>query len=459
MTVSRWAVGRLHYRRSLASRVTLLATIAVAFAVALLSVTTYLVVSIQMQRNIDASLLERARAAGKDPTVLNTMTERKSARFVAAADVRVIFYDIESGPVVGDRLGMMPLNDSEIEVAEGKHKQSMRTVYFNGGRWRMVAVQTNNYGEALILAQPLEDLERILKRLGIVMLVFGLLGVVGAGIAGWAVARNGLRPVRRLTASVEHIARTEDLEPLRVEGADEVARLATAFNHLLRSVSASRDRQRRLVGDASHELRTPLTSIRTNIDLLTQASESGRLSEEQRSEMLTDIRLQMDEMTQLIQDLVHLAREEEVDPQPVDLDLRTIVEQALERVRLRAQDISFDTDLEPLPAHGDPAALERAVLNLLDNAVKWSPPDATVGVSLRDGTLTVDDEGPGIPEENRTRVFERFWRTDESRALPGSGLGLSIVQQVAERHGGSVSAGASPRGGARLQLSLPRRQS
>ena len=116
----------------------------------------------------------------------------------------------------------------------------------------------------------------MLDRLGLVMLLFGLAGMIGAGLAGWAVARNGLRPVRRLTTAVEEIARTERLDPIPVEGDDEVARLAMAFNAMLTALSASQARQRQLVADAGHELRTPLTSLRTNLDLLAQADALGR---------------------------------------------------------------------------------------------------------------------------------------------------------------------------------------
>ena len=112
----------------------------------------------------------------------------------------------------------------------------------------------------------------MLGRLGLVALFFGLAGVIAAALAGWGVARNGLRPVRTLTAAAEEIARTERLDPIPVEGNDEIARLATAFNAMLSSLAASRDRQRQLVADAGHELRTPLTSLRTNLDLLAQAA-------------------------------------------------------------------------------------------------------------------------------------------------------------------------------------------
>ena len=309
-------------------------------------------------------------------------------------------------------------------------------------------------GQALVLAQSLEPQRQTLAKLGTVMLIFGIAGVVAAGAAGWAVARNGLRPVRRLTGAVESIARTEDLRPLPVEGDDEIARLATAFNHMLAALAASRDRQRRLVADAGHELRTPLTSLRTNLDLLAQAGPD--LPEDARSELIEDVRAQIGELTTLIGDLVELARDDPMATTVVEtVDLEDVVDRALARVRRRAPGVVFDSATESWWLTGDAGGLERAVTNLLDNAAKWSPEGGTVTVRLAHGVLTVDDEGTGISEEDLPHVFERFWRSRESRAMPGSGLGLAIVAQVVERHAGTVDAGRSPSGGARMTVTMP----
>ncbi len=279
--------------------------------------------------------------------------------------------------------------------------------------------------------------------------------MLAALLAGWLVARNGLRPLRRLTSRVEHIAMTEDLRPLRVEGDDEVARLATAFNQMLLALGASRDRQRRLVADASHELRTPLTSLRTNLDLLRQAEGNTALPADARLELLDDVRGQIEELSALVGDLVELARDEPTTRVVAEVDLADVVERAVTRVRRRAQDVSFDVDLDPWRVVGDSNGLERAVTNLLDNAAKWSPPEGTVFVRLTDGVLTVDDQGTGVAEADRPHVFERFYRAEESRAMPGSGLGLAIVRQVIDRHGGQLQVTEAPSGGARFALWLP----
>jgi len=340
-------------------------------------------------------------------------------------------------------------------VADGSSSSSVRTVAVDGSDYRVVAVPSQETGFAVVLVQNMETQEGVLKRLGAVMLLFGLAGVIGAAAAGWTVARNGLRPVRRLTRNVERIARTEDLHPLPVEGDDEIARLAIAFNDMLAALSASRDRQRRLVADAGHELRTPLTSLRTNLDLLLQADAAGGLDATARAELLDDVSAQIEEMSNLVGDLVELARDEPLTPVVEQVDLAEVVESAVVRARRRGSSLTFEVETDPWWVVGESASLERAVTNLLDNAVKWSPPGGTIRVRLNHGTLTVDDEGPGIAPRDREHVFERFYRSEESRSMPGSGLGLSIVRQVIERHDGSVRVDESNDGGTRMVLQVP----
>jgi two-component system sensor histidine kinase MprB len=375
---------------------------------------------------------------------------------LGAADVRIGFvYADGTVSTVDQGTSPIPLADQELDVARGERDTSVRTVATDEERYRVVAVPTRQPGVALVLAQSLEPTDETLERLGLVLTLFGLLGVLGSTLAGWAVARNGLRPVRRLTDAAENVARTERLDPIAVEGNDEIARLASAFNAMLVALSTSRDRQRQLVADAGHELRTPLTSLRTNLDLLVQADAAGGLSDRARSELLSDVRFQIEELTTLIGDLVELARDEPLPVTVEPVDLAEVTHRAVDRVRRRASSLDIDVRAEPWWVTGDPGALERAVTNLLDNAVKWSPPLGRVTVRLEDGVLLVADEGQGIAEEDLPHVFDRFYRSRESRALPGSGLGLAIVRQVAERHGGTVRAGASPAGGAAIWFEVP----
>jgi two-component system, OmpR family, sensor histidine kinase MprB len=288
--------------------------------------------------------------------------------------------------------------------------------------------------------------------------VDGGLGVIGAALAGHAVARSGLRPVAELTSAAEQIARTEQLRPIPVTGSDEIARLSQAFNAMLGALARSLERQRRLVGDAGHELRTPLTSVRTNLDLLIQADQRGGLAEADRQQLLDDVRAQMDELTQLIGDLTELARDLPQARAFERLELMHVVDDAIARVRRRAPGLHWDVQLTPFPVLGDEQLLARAVTNLLDNAAKYSPPDGRVTVRLVDGTLTVIDSGQGIAPADLPHVFERFYRSAEARSRPGSGLGLAIVKHAADQHGGLVYASNAAQGGAQFTLWLPHAQ-
>jgi two-component system sensor histidine kinase MprB len=451
--VKLWAP--LHYRRSLASRVILLTTMAVGFAVTAVAFAAYATVRMQSMHSLDQSLHSRASQAARANTLDALSREEIPPWALGAADVKIMFLDAMHQTVRGtSSSAASQIGRTEFRVALGQKSWSARTVTLDGERHRVVAVRAGD-GQALILAQSLEPTDQMLDRLGLVMLLFGLAGMISAGLAGWAVARNGLRPVRRLTTAVEEIARTERLDPIPVEGNDEVARLALAFNAMLTALSASQARQRQLVADAGHELRTPLTSLRTNLDLLAQADDSRELSHESRQELLADVRGQIHEMTTLIGDLVELAREDPAIPAVEPVELAAVVGQAVTRVRRRTTTVEFVVRTEPWWVTGDAAALERAITNLLDNATKWSPEGGRISVELSQGTVMVADEGSGISDEDLPHVFDRFYRSTDSRGMPGSGLGLSIVKAVADRHGGVVRAGTGPDGGAAFWFHVP----
>ena len=182
---------------------------------------------------------------------------------------------------------------------------------------------------------------------------------------------------------------------------------------------------------------------------------SAQISDADRAELIGDVRAQMEELSVLVGDLVELSRDAKPQAAPEPVNLGDVVRQAVDRVRRRAPHLKFDIQLQPWYLEGDPATLERAVTNLLDNAAKWSPEEGTVTVRLSDGLLQVADQGPGIAEEDLPHVFERFYRSTEARTMPGSGLGLAIVRQAAENHGGRVAAARAPSGGALLGLWLP----
>jgi two-component system sensor histidine kinase MprB len=475
-----WWREKLHHL-SLHARVTLLAAVAVGLSVLLVSVSAYLTVRQQMYRNLDSSLIDRAGQAAKKGVLTNLANlQNIPPDALGLSDIQLGLYTAD-----GQKLGaadsyLPPMGAAELAIAQGQGDEaSVRTVGTSGGpHFRVVAVPAQYCPEpdrrgsclaeyqpaALVVAQSLRPVDQTLHNLGVVLWAVGLLGVIGAALAGNAIAQSGLRPLARLTGAAEHVARTEELRPIPISGSDEISRLAQAFNAMLAALARSQDRQRRLVGDAGHELRTPLTSIRTNLDLLAQADKRGGLRPEDRQQLLDDVRAQMDELTNLIGDLTELARDTPQVRDAEQIELSNVVEDALIKVRRRAPGLDWDVQLTPFPVWGDERLLGRAVTNLLDNAAKYSTPEQPVAegepkgkvtVRLLDGVLTVTDSGPGIAEADLPHVFERFYRSSEARSLPGSGLGLAIVKHAAEQHGGMIYARNTVGGGAQFTLWLP----
>jgi two-component system sensor histidine kinase MprB len=314
-------------------------------------------------------------------------------------------------------------------------------------------------GYAIVAARSLDATHQVLHRLRGILFLLSIVGAFAALGLGLVVARAGLRPLGRLTGAVETVARTQDLDVQIAipagHGRDEVARLTDAFNSMVAALAQARTRQAQLIADAGHELRTPLTSLRTNVDLLVRSERSGRaLPADQREALLSSVTAQLEEMTTLVRELVVLSHEDPgVERTAVRLD--SVLDLSLQRVRRRAGERHIVVESEPWELVGDAGALERALVNVLDNAVKFSPARSTITVHLSGGVLTVSDEGPGVLEADRDKVFDRFWRGDDARGTPGSGLGMAIVADAVATHGGTARVGQAPGGGALVVLSLP----
>ena len=449
---------------SLRARIGVLAAVAAAGAVILVSVVAFFIVRQNILASLDANLLQRATAAAQSELVDPQQLASTPTGALGAGDIRLaLLYDNGLAQSARGAVTAPPLGEEELAVARGEVASSVRTATDGRVQYRVVAVDAGE-GRALVIGQRLDATRAVLTRLGIALPAIGGVGVALAALAGAAVARTGLRPVQELTEATERVAATGELRPMRVDGSDELARLTASFNDMLGALAASQEQQRRLVADAGHELRTPLTSMRTNLELLAAAARPGAppLPESDRAEILDDLQAQISELSTLVGDLVELAREDAPQVVHEPVELTDVVSRALERARRRAGDVEFTATLLPWTLIGDATALERAVLNLLDNAAKWSPPGGTVRVQMRpidqwSVLLEVADAGPGIAEQDLPRVFDRFYRAPGARTMPGSGLGLSIVRQVAVRHGGAVWAGRAPEGGALLALRLPGR--
>ncbi len=350
------------------------------------------------------------------------------------------------------------LEQEDIDVIYGRSSFSQRQA-----RSRLVLTTATGVEDwSLVLVQDLAALRSMTSHMAVVFVIVAGIGALIALMAGWAVARTSLVPVQVLIEGTERIAETDDLTPLPVYGSDEMTHLTESFNDMLRSLQESRVRQSQLVADAGHELKTPLTSLRTNIELLMMASRSTQamISDEDTADLERDVLGQLEELTTLVTDLVDLAREDASEAVYEPLGVGDILDGVIDRVERRRSDVNFQYDLIDWYLMGDHRGLSRAFLNILDNAAKWSPQGGTVRMQMRQiarnrVSISVHDEGPGIPEKDRELVFERFYRSVESRSMPGSGLGLAIVKQVMESHGGSVRAIRSPYGGACMVLELP----
>jgi two-component system sensor histidine kinase MprB len=456
---------------ALRTRIALLCAVGVGVAGALAALASFFVVRNELTRQNDRALIAQAKGVATDSgtggsPALSEEIGGLSPAELRAADVQVILlvsagstYRYFSSPGASQ----LVLGPSELAVAQGRSRQSLRTVELDGIDFRVAAVPAGT-GAAVVLARSLADQEDLLSRLAATSTAIGGMAVVLAGAAGYSVARAGLAPVARLTAAAERVARTTELVPIPVPAgpADgEVVRLAIAFNAMLAALAAGRESERRLVADAGHELRTPLTSMRTNLDLLLQAEQSAaepdgpRLDPADRADLLADLHAQTGELSDLVGDLVELSRGGLRESGAARVDLAAVVTRAAERARRRGPDIGLTVVTSPFDVLADPAALERAVVNVLDNAIRWTPPGGTVALLQNGGVITVDDTGPGFAPQDLPYVFDRFYRAPAARAMPGSGLGLAIVAQVTARHGGTVVAGRAPTGGARITIVLP----
>jgi two-component system sensor histidine kinase MprB len=447
---------------------TIMSACAVGVAVVVVAVTAWWLVHAKLYEQFDVQLHSYAQVAAKADTPTEALQTVRGTAGQGRSDrvpkLIVQFLD-QSGHRVagaGDRISAIPVTATARAVAAGRLPDQSETVHIGSDRYRVWTVHRT--GGAAQVAQNSEGTEDTLAVLGLWFAVVALVGVAGAAVIGLFVARAALRPVRELTLGAERVARTQDLRAeISVQGRDEVARLAEAFNAMLTALANSRAAQQRLIQDAGHELRTPLASLRNNIELLLHAraqQNTGKaLSAEDQTRLLTDLDLQSIELTSLVAELVDLSKEDPVPESPQQVELTDVVDAAVERGRPRAPHVRFEVASMPVTLWCRPISLQRAVLNLVDNAAKWSPPGGVVTVSVTvtgsHATIAVADQGPGIPAVDLPHVFERFYRSAAARALPGSGLGLAIVDQIAQVHGGTVAATNTTSGGALVSMTFP----
>jgi two-component system sensor histidine kinase MprB len=441
---------------SLRARLTAVTAFLLAVAVSAGFVAAWFLVQNELRGEIDKALVDRSRAI---VAIGNRTLPNPGSRIPGrVAPPRLgeaagyIQFVRSNGRVILAANETVPLPATGApDVAAGRRRSFFRDATIGGTHVRIYTTRIRN-GVAVQIARSLTEVDTVLSRLRLLFIALSVLAVTSAAGIGLFLSRAALRPVRRLTEHAERIAATGDLSERTNEGrTDELGRLAVAFNTMLDALADSVRAQRQLVADASHELRTPLAAARTNLEVLQLHDE---LPGAVRRRIVTDANDELKEMTQLIEELVELARGDVriLETQPVRLD--HIAEESVAAAGRRSGRPLL-AELSPTIVAGSPAALGRAISNLIDNALKWGPSGTPVEVTVQNGVVAVRDHGPGIAEEDLPYIFDRFYRATSARGLPGSGLGLAIVRQIADAHGGTVTASPAAGGGSVFTLRLP----
>jgi len=443
----------------------LAAATAVGIAIVIAAIVTYWVVRGQLVGQVDDALRAQGAAVQHGYALRNPFPSLPAGAGGPAPYVQVVLADGRQVSVPGGGNDVtLPVDAHVRAVATGKAGPYLTDVTAGHAHLREIVFVTQIVGlnetAAVQLARPLSSVDHVLSHLRLILFLLILGGVALAAALGRLAARRVLAPLGEVAQTASYITKTDDLSKrLGVHADDEVGELATRFNTMLEHLETSRAAlddsmraQRQLVADASHELRTPVTSLRTNIEVLLQG---GELSDEERRRLLADVVEQSEELTALVSDLIELARGDEPAIGADDVRLDRVVEESVARARRNAPGLRFELRAGPVAVEGVAARLERAVNNLLDNASRHSPPGGTVEVDVDSNGIRVRDHGAGIDEADLPHVFDRFYRGAKVRGQQGSGLGLAIVRQVAEQHGGAVTASNAPDGGAVFSIKLP----
>ncbi len=344
----------------------------------------------------------------------------------------------------------LPINEVDLEWAtrESSRMQLRQRLYdsdVEGIHYRVLSREVPPAG-LIQIGRDLSEVDAVLGEMKNRIILFGAGGILFASLVAWVFVSRFTRPVVRLTKAAEKVAKTQDLVAfIEVgEGDSEVNRLAESFNIMLEALATSREQQQRLIEDASHELRTPLTSLRTNIEVLLRSSS---IDPAEQSAILADVKVEAEQLGVLVTELVELAtsvsREEESF---TESDLGEVADEVVDRFRRRTErDLTLTVtgeNIREIRIFG----IQRAISNLIENAIKFSPEEMPIDISVKDGRVAVRDHGTGIPAADKARMFDRFFRATTTRSMPGSGLGLSIVSEVVRGHGGEVFVEDPPNG-------------
>jgi two-component system, OmpR family, sensor histidine kinase MprB len=431
---------------SLRTRVAIAVGAVVFGTLAIVAAVVYPAVGANLRGKNDQALIQVARQA---PTIAGKLKQAGAVGQLVpfgAAQLQIV-----SAVKVGPTDGFIGITAHDVQVADGSAGPYFHDEAYGGVDYRIYTMQyPGNPGMLVRTALPVSDATSTQAALGWLLVALIPAGAIGAAVVARLAAGRVLRPVGRLTETVERIRATGDLSaPIETPGQDEISRLGQAFAAMTAALDESVGAQRQLVADASHELRTPLTSLTTNLELLAE-----RPDDPSAPVLVAAALAEAGELRVLINDLVELARDGRAPFHIEDVRLDLVAERVAARAAGRTPGLAFELDCQPTLVRGDPDALERAIGNLVDNALKWSPPDGRIRISAAGGTVEVSDDGPGIPADDLPYIFDRFYRSAQARALPGSGLGLAIVRKIADMHDGTVEA-IPLQQGVQFRISIP----
>ena len=431
---------------TLRNRVSVAAAIGVLIVVAAVSSVLYVSYAASLHSRVEATLVDAAQQASGIAQRIKQSAAHSQSNPHFAVTVGSVEVQLFPGPVVaGQATQFGPLDSRDVAVAEQVQPAYFASARDGGQHFRVyTAAWPGNTGSLVRISRAANADNGALRDAAMLL---AALTVAATGLtygAARLTAGRVLRPIAELTAAAEHVTQTRDLTA-RLDStrtSDEVGRLGSSFDTMLAALHESVTAQRQLVADASHELRTPLTSLTTNLDLL---EEGAGLADPQAPALVRAAREQAGELDQLITDLLDLARYHESAPHRETVRLDLLTSEAVHRVRQRMPH-AIAVDLQPCLVHVDPAGVDHAICNLIDNAVKWSPPDCTVHVAVADAYVSVADHGPGIADQDLPHIFERFYRAPAAQGMPGAGLGLAIVGNVARANGGTIEVRTGARG-------------
>ncbi len=475
-------------RISLRSKLTAFSVAIIGILLVVSSAGTLSVVKTSLQQNTDSILMTTAKTlADEDPTLVQLKIAARqldlprlpSDYFISYLDPNgtELFYIISSAANKGAKPNLSRFTIEAVMKTQGRpfevDSNGVPTAgLINGNGWRMVAVPLTRASGSLVVALPTNANNAMLDQYRVIGASFGFLLLIISALSIWITITSALRPLKEVERTAEAVAAGDISQRLpQRPGKTEVARIHTALNSMLDSIELAfgqrgraLEQMRRFVSDASHELRTPLASVKGYAELYRM----GALNKKQDlSDAMDRIESEAIRMSELVDNLLVLARlDEKTDISKTKTDLVAVTKETGKDIELSTGvKVVLQTleggEIDSFPTMVDAGAIRQVLINLLANASRFSNKDQAVVVAFgkvgKMNVFEVRDSGPGIPETLRDKVFERFYRADNSRnrETGGSGLGLAIVKAIVERHGGEIHASETDGGGATFRVELP----